>query len=124
MTVPGFALFETAIGCCGIAWGERGITAVQLPEARTGATRARLKRRFPDAREEPPPPAVRRAIDRIVAFLSGAPIDLSDIALDMDRVPAFHRRVAEVARAIAPGATLTYAQIAETLGEPGPARAV
>ena len=26
-----FAIFDTAIGRCGIAWGERGINAVQLP---------------------------------------------------------------------------------------------
>jgi hypothetical protein len=29
MTTHGFAFFDTAIGRCGIAWGERGIVAVQ-----------------------------------------------------------------------------------------------
>jgi hypothetical protein len=28
-----FALFDTAIGRCGLAWGEHGIVGVQLPEA-------------------------------------------------------------------------------------------
>ena len=28
----GFALFDTAIGRCGVAWGERGVAGVQLPE--------------------------------------------------------------------------------------------
>ncbi len=32
MPTQGFALFETPIGRCGIAWGERGIVGVQLPE--------------------------------------------------------------------------------------------
>ncbi|MFT6673686.1 MAG: methylated-DNA-[protein]-cysteine S-methyltransferase, partial [Afipia broomeae] len=27
----GFALFDTAIGRCGIAWGDRGLLGVQLP---------------------------------------------------------------------------------------------
>ena len=27
-----FALFDTAIGCCGIVWSARGIAGVQLPE--------------------------------------------------------------------------------------------
>src|SRR5229473_2207847 len=36
MTEHGFALFDTDIGRCGIAWGARGIIGVQLPEA--GAT--------------------------------------------------------------------------------------
>jgi methylated-DNA-[protein]-cysteine S-methyltransferase len=39
-------------------------------------------------------------------------------------VPAFHRRVYEVARAIPPGATLSYGEIAARLGQHGAARAV
>ena len=66
MTAHGFALFDTAIGRCGIAWGERGVVGVQLPEAREPETRARLLQRFPDAREAPPPPDVQRALDGIV----------------------------------------------------------
>ncbi|MGB4927740.1 MAG: cysteine methyltransferase, partial [Giesbergeria sp.] len=45
MNAPaGHALFDTAIGPCGIAWGPRGIAGVQLPEADAEATRARLLR--------------------------------------------------------------------------------
>jgi methylated-DNA-[protein]-cysteine S-methyltransferase len=124
MTGHGFALFDTAIGRCGIAWGGRGIVGVQLPEARELATRARVLQRFPDAREAPPPPDVQRALDGIVALLRGEASALEAVALDMDRVPAFHRRVYEVARTIAPGATLSYGDIAARLGAPGSARAV
>ena len=124
MMTAGFALFETAIGRCGIAWGERGVVGVQLPERSEGATRARLRRRFPDAPETPPPPAVMRAIAGIVALLEGEKRALADVALDMARVPAFERRVYEVARGIPPGATLTYGEIAVRLGAPGEARAV
>ena len=28
-----YCLFDTAIGLCGVAWSERGLTRVQLPEA-------------------------------------------------------------------------------------------
>ena len=35
----GYALFDTAIGHCGIAWGERGLTGVLLPEDSEAATR-------------------------------------------------------------------------------------
>jgi methylated-DNA-[protein]-cysteine S-methyltransferase len=113
-----FAIFETAIGPCGIAWGERGIAAVQLPEASEQKTRVRLLRRFPEAREAPPSPAVRHAIDGIMALLRGEASDLSAIALDMEDLPPFNRRVYEVARAIPPGATLSYGEIAAKLGEP------
>jgi len=124
MTARGFTLFDTVIGRCGIAWGDRGVVGVQLPEARDSETRVRVLQRFPDAREAPPPPDVAHGRDGIVALLRGEARDLSTIALDMGRVPAFHRRVYEVARGIPPGATLSYGEIAARLGAPGSARAV
>ena len=119
-----FTLFDTTIGRCGIAWSDGGIAGVQLPEAREPATRARLLVRFPDAREAAPPPAIRRALDEIAALLRGEARDLSALPLDLTRVPPFHRRVYEAARAIAPGATLSYGELATRLGSPGSARAV
>ena len=124
MTASGFALFDTAIGWCGIAWGARGVAGVQLPEAGDTETRARILHRFPAAGEGSPPPEVQGAVDRIVALLGGEVSDLSAIALDMDDVPAFHRRVYEVARTIPPGKTLSYGDLAARLGAPGAARAV
>lgn len=120
----GFTLFDTAVGRCAVAWGPDGILAVQLPEAREDATRTRLTRRFPDATESAPPPDVGRAIADIAALLGGEPRDLSAIRLDMQSVPDFHRRVYEVARAIGPGKTQTYGEIAAHLGGIGLSRAV
>ena len=111
MTERGFILFNTAIGRCGIAWGARGIVAVQFPEASDAETRRRLTWRCADAREGTPPPGVHRAIDSIVALLRGEHRDLSDVTLDMERVPGFDRRVYEVTRAIPPGATLSYGEV-------------
>jgi methylated-DNA-[protein]-cysteine S-methyltransferase len=42
----------------------------------------------------------------------------------MERLPAFHRRVYDVARTISCGATLTYGDIAKRLGVPDEAREV
>jgi methylated-DNA-[protein]-cysteine S-methyltransferase len=119
-----FALFETALGGCAIAWSGSGILALQLPGANDDRTRARVLLRWPDAREEPLPPAVQHAVDGVIALLSGTAVDLSTVALDMERVPAFDRRVYEVARTIPPGKTLTYGDIAARLGDPGTAREV
>jgi methylated-DNA-[protein]-cysteine S-methyltransferase len=124
MTASGFALFDTAIGRCGVAWGEGGVAGIQLPEAGEREMRARMLQRFPVAGEVPPPPEVHRVIDRIVALLRGEVSDLSTIVLDMDQVPAFHRRVYEAARAIPPGTTLSYGDVAARAGAPGAARAV
>jgi methylated-DNA-[protein]-cysteine S-methyltransferase len=124
MGARGFTLFDTPIGRCGIAWGGGGIVGVQLPEEDIAATRARLVRRFPDARETAPPESVRHAVEAISALLRGERRDLSALPLDMDGVPAFHRRVYETARTIAPGSTRSYGEIATDLGAPGSARAV
>jgi methylated-DNA-[protein]-cysteine S-methyltransferase len=119
-----FALFDTVIGTCGIAWSENGVGGVQLPEPSASETRARMGRRHPGAREMSPPPAVRQAIDAITAHLSGQEADLSGIGLDMDGVPEFHRRVYEAARAIPSGTTLSYGEVAARIGEPSAAREV
>jgi methylated-DNA-[protein]-cysteine S-methyltransferase len=120
----GIAFFATDLGDCGIAWTESAITGVQLPERTPAATRARLRGRFPDAREDAPPPHAQTAIDAIRALLGGEPRDLAHIALDMRDVPEFNRRVYELARTIPPGETLTYGELAAKLGDPGAARAV
>ena len=120
----GWALFETASGWCGIAWSARGVAGVQLPEGSERDTRARLGRRFPEAREAPPPAPVQRAIDGVVALLRGEDGRLETVALDMDGVPPFHRRVYEVARTIPPGTTLSYGEVAARMGAPGAARDV
>jgi methylated-DNA-[protein]-cysteine S-methyltransferase len=119
-----FTIFDTAIGACGLAWGPRGVVAAQLPEADERALRRRISRTLPGAEEAPPPADVRRAIDEIVALLDGEPRDLGAIELDMERLPEFDRRVYEVARAVPPGETITYGEIAERIGERGAAQAV
>jgi methylated-DNA-[protein]-cysteine S-methyltransferase len=119
-----FTLFDTTIGTCGIAWSERGVVWVQLPEGAAAKTRARIRHRFPNARDEAPPRAIRLAVEGIVALLRGESRDLDDVVLDQEGVPPFHRRVYAVARRIRPGKTLSYGEIAHELGAPGAARAV
>jgi methylated-DNA-[protein]-cysteine S-methyltransferase len=124
MTDQGFTLFDTAIGTCAIAWRDGRIAGVGLPERTPSHTRARMARRWPEAGEQAPPPTVRAVIDDIVALLNGEARDLSAVALDLADVPDFNRRVYDVARTIAPGATLTYGDIATRLGVPKEAREV
>ena len=68
--------------------------------------------------------AVQDAIEGIISLLRGEGRDLSAIALDMDGLPSFDRRVYEVARTIAPGATLSYGEISARLGARDLAREV
>ncbi|MGJ4903107.1 methylated-DNA--[protein]-cysteine S-methyltransferase [Bradyrhizobium sp. HKCCYLS2058] len=116
MSEHSFAIFETAIGPCAIAWGARGINAVQLPMGGVAQIRIRMQQRYDGIGEADPPPHVRRTITRITALLAGEPDDLSDVDLDLDGVSAFQRGVYEIARRIPPGRTLTYGDIAKQLG--------
>jgi methylated-DNA-[protein]-cysteine S-methyltransferase len=120
----GYALFDTTLGRCAIAWSERGVVATELPGSDEAATRRRIARALPDAVESTPPPSVAAAIDAITGLLAGTPDDLASIPLDLDGVPEFHRRVYDVARAIPPGETRSYGEVAAALGEPGAAQAV
>ena len=73
---------------------------------------AALRRRFPDASFEP------GELD--ASWVDGGPLP----AVDLRGLPPFDRRVYEVVRAIPPGETMTYGDVAALIGSPGAARAV
>jgi methylated-DNA-[protein]-cysteine S-methyltransferase len=116
MTDHHFAIFETAIGSCGVVWGPRGISGVQLPMGNEQKTRSRLLQRHSSISEAEPPADVRHAIDGMVELLEGKPNDLADVVLDLDGVAEFNRGVYDIARTIPPGQTMTYGDIAKRLG--------
>jgi methylated-DNA-[protein]-cysteine S-methyltransferase len=120
----GYTFFDTALGRCAIGWGPHGILTVELPGRDDNATRRRIRRTLPDAVESIPPAHVERAIAAIAGLFDGEPDDLSSVVLDMTDVPEFDRRVYAAARAIPPGQTLTYGEIAQRIGERGSAQAV
>jgi methylated-DNA-[protein]-cysteine S-methyltransferase len=124
--VAGYACFNTVLGPCGLAWNEAGeLLGAQLPEVDLAGTLARLRQRFPDLAEAPPPEAVARTMRRWQAVLAEGSKDLlDDVALNYHGVPAFHQRVLELTRRIPPGQPRSYGELARQLGEPAAARAV
>jgi methylated-DNA-[protein]-cysteine S-methyltransferase len=119
-----YALFDTPIGRCGVAWDGDAIAGVQLPEGVDAETRRRLRDRFDGATEATPPAAVQDAIDRMVASLRGEADDLGDVPLDFGALPPFQQKVFAVVRTIPAGETLSYGEVAAAAGSPGAARAV
>jgi methylated-DNA-[protein]-cysteine S-methyltransferase len=109
--------FETTIGTCGVEWDDAGITRVHLPRTRALAN-------APVRDSVTVPPTVRAAAAAMTRLLAGRPEDLGEVALSDARLEPFARRVYAATRAIEPGATTTYGEIAHELGEPGAARAV
>jgi methylated-DNA-[protein]-cysteine S-methyltransferase len=119
MSGYGYTIFDSAVGRCGIAWGDLGILGVQLPEARELETRRRMYRLYPEAREQRPSVIAEIAIEGIVAILRGGNADLSEIALDMTGIPYFNQRVYQFTRSIPHGETRTYAEVAAGLRATG-----
>jgi methylated-DNA-[protein]-cysteine S-methyltransferase len=116
MTGYSFVIFDTAIGACGVVWGPHGINGVQLPMGNEEKTRSRIVQRYGEIVEAPPPADVQHAIDAMIELLDGKPNDLRDIVLDLNGVPDFNRSVYDIARAIPPGQTMTYGDIAKRIG--------
>ncbi len=119
-----YALFHTALGCCGVAWGGHGLRATLLPQADAATAAQRLLRRAPGALEAAPSALAQQAIDGVTALLAGVPVDLTALPLDARGLPALHARIYDLVRRIPCGRTLSYGQVAEQLGDRQLARAV
>ncbi|WP_372781004.1 methylated-DNA--[protein]-cysteine S-methyltransferase [Phenylobacterium sp.] len=112
-----YTLFETEIGWAGLAWNDNGLIGVHLPERDPDNNRRSFERRFPGIAEAPAPESLAATIQGIQALMRGEKADLTGAPLDIARVPDFNARVYEIARAIPPGETLTYGEIAVRLGD-------
>ena len=125
-----FAVFETALGHCGVAWrgdASEGLIGSQLPAGDVDALRRLMQSRFDGATEAEPPEPVRLAMQAIRRLLAGETVDhreLLSIRLDDRDVPEFDRRALWLTRQIPVGQTRTYGEIATALGDAGAARAV
>lgn len=69
--------------------------------------------------------AVRDVLARVARHLVTGREQLEEIPVDLDELAPFQRRTLEAIRAIPPGCTMTYAEVARLVGRgPGAARAV
>jgi methylated-DNA-[protein]-cysteine S-methyltransferase len=112
-----YHIFETAIGCAGLAWADNGLTAAHLPERDPAIIRRSFARRVPDAIEAQPTPEIEKLVDGVRALMRGEKPDLSGARVDFARVPEFNAKVYEITRRIPAGETLTYGDIAVKLGD-------
>ncbi len=116
-----YALRECSLGLALIAASERGLAALLLGDTREAlldAARQRCPGAESLARDENLEKIASRAVELIERPGRGW-----ELPLDIEGTP-FQRRVWMALREIPPGATASYQQIAERIGQPTAARAV
>jgi methylated-DNA-[protein]-cysteine S-methyltransferase len=106
----------------GIAWSDRGVTHLQLPEAGRGATLSRLMQRAGGAAEADPPRGIAETILAVRRLAEGDAVDLRAVEVDLADVDAFRRAIYAAARRLGFGETTTYGTLAAEAGYPGLAR--
>lgn len=118
---PGNAVFETALGFMGLAWGESGVTRVLLAEKSREAVERRLLRHCGTAPtgEQDRPAWVARLIEEIRAYAAGEEVDFSAVPVDLAGVDDFRLAIYAAARKLGFGETTTYGELAKRAGHGG-----
>jgi AraC family transcriptional regulator of adaptative response/methylated-DNA-[protein]-cysteine methyltransferase len=116
-----FAIGEASLGAVLVAATDKGVCAIMLGDDPDVLARE-LQDRFPRAELVGGDRVFERTVARVVGLIE-APGQRLDLPLDI-RGTAFQERVWQALRAIPPGRTATYAEIARAVGQPKAARAV
>ena len=116
-----FAVGECSLGSVLVAASEKGVCAIFLGDDPDALARD-LQDRFPRARLVGGEAAFDQWVARVVGLVEKPALGL-DLPLDV-RGTAFQVRVWEALRAIPPGATASYAEVAKRIGRPKASRAV
>jgi AraC family transcriptional regulator of adaptative response/methylated-DNA-[protein]-cysteine methyltransferase len=117
----GYAVAPSPLGLLLVAATDKGVCAIKFGDD-MGALESALRREFPAAVVERDETALSASVNALQRHLQGAQPHL-DLPLDV-RATAFQQRVWAALRAIPYGATRSYRDIAQAIGEPKAARAV
>ncbi len=122
--MPHYCLIDTVFGPVGLAWSDRGLLRLQLPDVDEARTRQHLTR-YLDGIEADPPDWLKPTIARLQQYFAGEKVDLSDAPLDLDGRPEFMQRLYQEMLKLGWGETVTYGGLAERVGlPPGAAQSV
>ena len=116
-----FAIGQASLGAVLVAATDKGVCAIMLGDD-PGRLARELQDRFPRAELVGGDADFERMVARVVGLIE-APGQRVDLPLDI-RGTAFQERVWQALRAIPPGKTATYTEIARAVGQPKAVRAV
>ncbi|HVA34609.1 MAG TPA: bifunctional DNA-binding transcriptional regulator/O6-methylguanine-DNA methyltransferase Ada [Stellaceae bacterium] len=116
-----FAVGQCSLGAILVATTDKGVCAIMLGDDPERLVRA-LHDRFPKAQLVGGEPAFEQMVAGVVGLVEGRGAAI-ELPFDL-RGTAFQQRVWQALRAIPPGATATYTEIAKRIGHPRAVRAV
>ena len=116
-----FSTGDCSLGAILVAASEAGVCAILLGDD-PGRLALELRQRFPGARLTPGGVESESLLAQVTRALE-TPGSKFDLPLDI-RGTEFQRRVWHALREIPAGSTMSYAEVALSIGEPGAARAV
>jgi AraC family transcriptional regulator of adaptative response/methylated-DNA-[protein]-cysteine methyltransferase len=116
-----YTIVASRMGRLLVAVTERGVCAVRLAD-NDAELEKDLREEFPQAEIKRADAALRETVQKILNHLDNNEPHL-DLPLDI-RATAFQRQVWEKLRAIPYGQTVSYGDVAKSLGKPGAVRAV
>lgn len=116
-----FAVGECSLGAVLVAATDKGVTAIQFGDDPEALVRG-LQDRFPKARLTGGDKDFEALVAKVVGLVE-SPRDGAELPLDISGT-AFQQRVWQALRAIPPGTTASYAEIAARIGMPKAVRAV
>ncbi len=116
-----FAIGEASLGAVLVAATEQGVCFIMLGDDPDALARE-LQDRFPRAKLVGGDETFEQTVAAVVGLVE-APGSRFDLPLDI-RGTAFQQQVWQALRAVPPGATATYAEIAKAVGRPKAVRAV
>jgi methylated-DNA-[protein]-cysteine S-methyltransferase len=111
-----YHVFDTAIGACGIAWNEHGVSRFALPEADAEATGRRLAAQTGGECDGNPPAAIQAIIAHVQRYTRDERVDFSRVAVDLSGIDDFRLSVYQAIRALGWGETATYGEIGRRVG--------
>lgn len=116
-----FAIGACSLGAILVAQSTRGVCAIALGDDPEALARE-LQDRFPNARLVGGDAGFEQLVAQVVGFVEAPGLGL-DLPLDV-RGTAFQQRVWQALRALPPGTTASYADVAAHIGAPRSMRAV
>jgi methylated-DNA-[protein]-cysteine S-methyltransferase len=114
------AAFRTALGWMAAQFVEERLARLTFGHASKGAALAVLGTKSSDELT----PKQQQTVELLTRFAADGSVDLTEIEVEYGATTEFQRKVLDGCRAIPPGETLSYGELAQISGAPGAARAV